>query len=202
MRLTGVKAVVLAGLIALATATPAKAWWWGGRWGGWGGWASYNLYWPYYGYYGYSPVYSSYYGYYPYYNYTYPYYTYSTLYPASYATVPAYTAPDTVAALPVTGTYQSFYPPATAAVATPNPNEAVVNVYAAPDAQLWFDGVAMSQKGPLRTFATPDLRPGENYHYNVRVRWMDNGSPVERTRTVNVAAGQTVNVDLTPSALK
>ena len=200
MRLTAIKAVVLAGVLALAGASPAQAWWWRGGWGGW------NAYWPYgWSYYGYYPgyYYGSYPSYYPYYSYAYsPYYTYSTLYPTGYAYAPTYAAPQTLVAAPATTTYQSFYPPDTALSTLPSANEAIVRVQTAPDAQLWFDGVAMDQKGPIRSFSTPGLKPGDNYKYDVKVRWMDNGTPIERHRTVTVRAGNTVNVDLTPDALR
>ncbi len=216
MRLTGIKAAVCAAVVALVAATPASAWWrgyYGWGWGGWNGWGTWNAYWPYYGY-GYAyPYTGTYAGYYPAYGgyaysayptYPSPYYTYSTLYPSPVYSgyTASYVVPQTtLVAAPAGTTTQSFYPP-TAESATPNPNEAVVRVTTAPDAQLWFDGVATTQKGPVRTFGTPELTPGHNYKYDVRVRWMDNGTPVERNRTVQVGAGRTVNVDLTPDALR
>jgi uncharacterized protein (TIGR03000 family) len=202
MRLAGIKAMVCASLVALAAAAPASAWWHGG----WG----YGYGWPYYGYwggyYGYSPWYwGDYYAYSPYsYNYYpyYSYYPYSYGYPATYAYTPTYVAPQTVVAAPTTSTYQSFYSPATSLTTLSSPNSAFVRVLTAPNAQIWFDGVAMNQTGAVRTFETPELQPGQKYRYDVKVRYVDNGVPVERERSISVSPGQTATADLTPAALR
>jgi uncharacterized protein (TIGR03000 family) len=205
MRLTGLKAAVLASVVALAAAAPASAWWRG----------YYAGYWPYGyfpSYYIYSPWYSSYtsyplaygYGYYPAYYGSYPslasYYP-STYYPTYSVYAPAYTVPGTgVTTAPATTTLQSMYPPDLSAPAAAA-NEAVVRVQTAPDAQLWFDGVLTAQSGPVRTFGTPPLTPGKNFAYDVKIRWLQDGQPVDRERVVTVTAGQTVDVNLTPANL-
>jgi uncharacterized protein (TIGR03000 family) len=204
MRLTGIKATICAAIVALAAASPASAWW-----HGWYG----GYYWPYSGYwgsyYGYSPWYwGDYYSYYPYsysygyYPYAYSYYPYSYSSPAYYGYAPTYVTPQTVVAAPTTSTYQSFYPSSTSLSTLSSPNSAVVRVLTAPDAQIWFDGVAMTQTGAVRTFETPDLQPGEKYRYDVKVRYVDNGVPVERERRISVSAGHTATADLTPAALR
>jgi uncharacterized protein (TIGR03000 family) len=98
------------------------------------------------------------------------------------------------------GAYQSSYPPDTSANATPSADTAVLRIRTAPDAELWFDDVETKQIGTLRTFTTPTLQPGKQYEYHLRVREMENGQPVERTRTVDVTPGKSIDVDLTPSA--
>ena len=71
----------------------------------------------------------------------------------------------------------------------------IVQVEVPADAMLWFDGVPTKQTGALRTFHTPPLERGHNYHYDVKARWENNGKPVERTRRVEVYAGGRVTVD-------
>ncbi len=154
----------------------------GRGYGGWGwGWGGYGLgYGLGYGY-GYPGYYGNYYGsdYYPYYD-------------SGFAYAP--TATD----------YQSFYPPDYTAMSTaaPSSTTALVRVRTAPGAQLWFDDTATTQTGAVRVFTTPELQPGKQYEYHVKVRWMDNGKAVEKTKTVDVTPGQVVNVDLTPTAVQ
>jgi uncharacterized protein (TIGR03000 family) len=204
MRLNGIRAAICASVVALAMTSTASAW---NGYYGWGGW--YGGYWPSYGwsgYYGYSPGYwNGYYSYYPYsYSSYYPY-SYYSYYPYSYYSptyyTPTYPVSNAVVAAPASSTYQSFYPPE-AAVSPPAGDEAVVVVRTAPDAQLWFDGVATSQSGGVRAFSTPDLRRGKSYKYDVKVRWTENGNVMERTRSVTVSAGDKIELDLTPANLR
>ena len=64
-----------------------------------------------------------------------------------------------------------------------------------PNAELWFNGVRVGASGTTRTFTTPPLRPGQDYHYRVRARWMQNSLMVDAFRTVSVAPGQDARVD-------
>jgi uncharacterized protein (TIGR03000 family) len=73
---------------------------------------------------------------------------------------------------------------------------ALVTVHVPPDAQLWFEDHQTQQQGPFRQFVTPPLEKNQNYSYNVRARWTENGQPVDRTRKVSVHAGEQMNVDL------
>jgi uncharacterized protein (TIGR03000 family) len=188
--------------------------WRGGYYSGWG----YNRPW-YDGFYGYTnPWYGNYYSYYPYSsNYTYPYssyYTYS--YPYSYYSYPytysyypyygsTYYAPTVYSTTPLTNsityasntnpsgaysTTQSFYPPNSQGNIA-----AMVEVQVPADAQLWFDGENTSQTGTDRMFRSPPLEPGQNYSYEVKAHWTDNGKDIERTRTVRVHAGERVMVN-------
>jgi uncharacterized protein (TIGR03000 family) len=61
-------------------------------------------------------------------------------------------------------------------------------------AELWFDGHKTSQTGTERTFHTPALEKGRQYHYTIRARWMKDGQPVEETERVEVSAGSRANV--------
>jgi uncharacterized protein (TIGR03000 family) len=63
------------------------------------------------------------------------------------------------------------------------------------DAEIWIDGVKTSQTGPVRTFVSQPLDPGQKCVYQVRARWTENGRTVEQTRQVNVRANARTNVD-------
>src|SRR5689334_3204910 len=63
------------------------------------------------------------------------------------------------------------------------------------DAEVWFDGAKTAQGGSYREFVSPPLRPGHQYSYDIRVRWMDGGREVDRTRRVTFYAGDQVNLD-------
>ncbi len=67
------------------------------------------------------------------------------------------------------------------------------------DAQVWFGGKETKQTGALRLYDTPPLTPGEKYHYEVRVRWMKDGKPIEEKRRIAVEARDWLRFDLTPS---
>jgi uncharacterized protein (TIGR03000 family) len=195
MRLPWFKAAICAAVVGLSFASSASA-----GWPGYYGWGGYGGYWPYSGYYySYAPYWGSYY--YPYRYYPYSYSYYPSYYSGYYAYTPAYnTTPTTVVTAPSTSTYQSFYP-SDSAMKVPTGDEAIVRIHTSPDAQVWFDGAATSLTGAVRTFETPELKPARSFVYDVKVRWMQNGQPVERTRSITVAAGETLDVDLTPSRL-
>jgi uncharacterized protein (TIGR03000 family) len=62
-------------------------------------------------------------------------------------------------------------------------------------AEIWFQGTKTTQKGPVRLFESPPLKPGKTYTYTIRARWTDNGRPIEQTREVAVHAGEWTKVD-------
>jgi uncharacterized protein (TIGR03000 family) len=154
---------------------------WGGYNRGWGG--IYLGYGPYYGNYGYYPWRSYAYtpGYYGYsdgwYAPNYYYYDYAPSY---------YSAPsDFYSSAPSAGG-AGFY----GTTEQSDPNVAHLTVTVPADAQLWFDGAKTSQTGETRYFVTPALTPGKNYSYEVRAKWMENGQEVDRTKRVQVHAGE------------
>jgi uncharacterized protein (TIGR03000 family) len=61
------------------------------------------------------------------------------------------------------------------------------------DGEVWFDGAATKQRGMERAFVTPTLNT--EGAYTIKARWMQNGQPVERTRRVQVRAGQVQTID-------
>jgi uncharacterized protein (TIGR03000 family) len=74
-------------------------------------------------------------------------------------------------------------------------NAAVIAVRVPANAELWFDGYKASQSGQVRQFETPTLDPAQEYTYEVRARWTENGHDVSRTRRVSVHAGDRLGVN-------
>jgi uncharacterized protein (TIGR03000 family) len=70
------------------------------------------------------------------------------------------------------------------------------------EAKLTVDGSATQSTDRVRTFVSPPLQPGTDYHYTLRAEVTRDGKTVERTRDVNVRAGQTseVNFDFDASS--
>jgi len=91
---------------------------------------------------------------------------------------------------PMTTPRQSNYP------ATDQPVRLQVRVPVA-NAEVLFDGNKTTQAGTLREFVSPPLAAQGSFTYVITARWMENGQPVERVRTVQVQAGQRVMVDFT-----
>jgi uncharacterized protein (TIGR03000 family) len=85
---------------------------------------------------------------------------------------------------------QSFYPPN-----MQDNRTAMISVQTPPDAEIWFEGEKTSQTGTSRLFRSPPLEAGQNYSYDVKARWMENGKPVEQTRNVRVRAGEMAQVN-------
>lgn len=73
---------------------------------------------------------------------------------------------------------------------------AAIRVRLPADADLWFEGRKTAQTGAARRFVTPALRPGEDYTYDIRARWTEEGREVTRTHRLQVRAGQQLTVDL------
>ena len=82
--------------------------------------------------------------------------------------------------------------------AGPSGNTADVEVRVPEGAEVWFDDYKTATTGTTRVFSTPELTPADKtFRYEVKARWMENGEPVERTRTAEVKAGQRTTVDFT-----
>ena len=62
-------------------------------------------------------------------------------------------------------------------------------------AEIWVNGVKTKQTGEARYFFSPPLAPGKKYNYQMRVRWMKDGKPVEETQNILVQAGATIRRD-------
>lgn len=93
------------------------------------------------------------------------------------------------------------YPVARQAAYPPSSNEAVMDVHVpTPDARLWVDGERTTSTGLERRLASPPLTRGKNYHYTLKVSWMQDGRERTRTKDVDVRAGAHVNVDMAAPA--
>jgi uncharacterized protein (TIGR03000 family) len=74
---------------------------------------------------------------------------------------------------------------------------ALIDLRVPPDAEVLFQGVRMTQTGPVRRFISPALTPGQDYSYDVRVSWAENGRRLSQDRRIVVRAGDRLNLDLT-----
>jgi len=57
------------------------------------------------------------------------------------------------------------------------------------DAEVWFDGTKTTTAGPVREYQSPPQTPGQQYTYEVKARWQENGREVTQTQQVDVSAG-------------
>jgi uncharacterized protein (TIGR03000 family) len=71
-----------------------------------------------------------------------------------------------------------------------------VDVLTPAGAEILFDGEKTTQMGSRRLYVSPPIKPGQNYAYQIKAKWNDNGREVIRDRKVTVHAGETVMVDL------
>jgi uncharacterized protein (TIGR03000 family) len=73
--------------------------------------------------------------------------------------------------------------------------QVLINVRVPPNAEVWFDDQKTSQTGPTRSFITPPLNPDHDFVYHIRARWTENGRQVEKTRRIDVHAGDRLFVN-------
>jgi uncharacterized protein (TIGR03000 family) len=66
-----------------------------------------------------------------------------------------------------------------------------------PSAEVFVDGVKTSQTGTDRIFESPPLNAGQEFKYEVMVRWLERGAMHESKRTVIGTPGEVVRVDFT-----
>jgi uncharacterized protein (TIGR03000 family) len=70
----------------------------------------------------------------------------------------------------------------------------------APDAKVWVNGQASTQRGTTRYFTVSEIAVGRPYRYEVRAEWMQDGKPMSQTRAVTATAGETAQVVFTRGA--
>jgi uncharacterized protein (TIGR03000 family) len=75
--------------------------------------------------------------------------------------------------------------------------KARIQVKVPAEAKVWFDGEETHQTGAVRNFVTPPLQTGKSYHYQVQARWVQDGEPVSRTRTLRIDPGKQADLDFT-----
>jgi uncharacterized protein (TIGR03000 family) len=76
-----------------------------------------------------------------------------------------------------------------------------VTVLASSATQLTVNGVAVGKVSAKRTFLTPKLQAGRTYTYIIKAKVKADGRTRTIRRTVDVAAGKTVTVDLRAEAI-
>lgn len=85
--------------------------------------------------------------------------------------------------------------PSAALVSNVPPDHAVVNFQVPENAELWVEDQKMTdQKGKLRSFQTPALRPGQTYVYRVRVVWEQSGERKQWAKEITVRPGEEKSV--------
>jgi uncharacterized protein (TIGR03000 family) len=77
----------------------------------------------------------------------------------------------------------------------PMDNQVLISVRVPSNAEIWFDDQKTTQTGSFRTFISPPLESDHNFMYHIRARWTENGQPVEKTRRVDVHAGDRLLVN-------
>jgi uncharacterized protein (TIGR03000 family) len=77
-------------------------------------------------------------------------------------------------------------------------NRVLVTVRVPPNAQIWFDNQKTNEMGMIRSYISPPLNPTGNFVYVIRAHWTQNGQPVEKTRRIEVAAGDRLFVNFNP----
>jgi uncharacterized protein (TIGR03000 family) len=77
-----------------------------------------------------------------------------------------------------------------------DPNAVSINIRVPADAKVWFDGQSTRQQGTIRQFVSPPLPQGQDYTYDIKAEWTENGQTVDKTRTVTVQAGDRLTLDM------
>jgi uncharacterized protein (TIGR03000 family) len=80
-----------------------------------------------------------------------------------------------------------------------DPNVAQIVAHLPEDAEIFFQDTPAVEKGAVRLFRSPPLVPGQDYHYRVRVTWVEDDHWVSQTAVVPVQAGQVQCLDLVPA---
>lgn len=89
---------------------------------------------------------------------------------------------------------QGYYGAPTAAMGRPD-RTVLINMRVPADAEIWFDGAKTQATGMFRDYISPPLELGQDYTYQVKARWMENGQEVNKTRELRVRAGDQLNLD-------
>jgi uncharacterized protein (TIGR03000 family) len=88
-----------------------------------------------------------------------------------------------------------FVPPFLTVRDAPLDNKAHIWLRVPASAEIWVNGVKTKQTGESRYFFSPPLTPGKKYSYQMRLRWIKDGKPVEEMQRIFVQAGQTIRRD-------
>jgi len=77
----------------------------------------------------------------------------------------------------------------------PTDRTVLINLRVPAEAEIWFEGAKTQSTGMFRDFISPPLELGQDYTYQVRARWMENGQEVTKNRELRVRAGDQLNLD-------
>jgi uncharacterized protein (TIGR03000 family) len=58
------------------------------------------------------------------------------------------------------------------------------------NAEVSINGEKANLTGTRRVFESPDLTPGQQQNYDIRVVWKENGKTVDESRTLSLSAGE------------
>lgn len=73
---------------------------------------------------------------------------------------------------------------------------ALINLRVPANAEVWLSGEKTTSTGSERAFVTPSLEAGRRFAYDIRVRWMENGKPMEKVQKVRVHPGDRLNLSI------
>ena len=76
---------------------------------------------------------------------------------------------------------------------------ALINLWVPADAVISFEGRGTTQTGDFRQFISPALAPGQDFTYDIEVKWNRDGTEVARTRRITVHAGDIINLSFNSS---
>jgi uncharacterized protein (TIGR03000 family) len=79
-------------------------------------------------------------------------------------------------------------------------NAASITAHLPEDAQLWIGDYLTKQRGMLRHFQSPSLKPGSRYRYTARAVWFEDGQWVSQTQDLPVSAGEVSCLFLTKTS--
>ncbi len=68
------------------------------------------------------------------------------------------------------------------------------------NADVWINGVKTAQKGTMRPFVSPTLKPGKEYTYEIKAQWQEGGQIYNETRQLTVRPGEQYGINFTASA--
>lgn len=94
---------------------------------------------------------------------------------------------------PPTQTYESGYYGTRPEFVVPA-NAALIEMTVPANAEIWFSGEKTKSTGDFRSFVTPALEKDRKFAYEVRVRWMENGKPMEKVQKLPVRAGDRLSL--------
>ena len=139
-----------------------------------------------------------------------PYYGYGDIGYGGYPYAPGLVYPPTALVTPAPNAVAPAVPPPalpasgdgpTILTATTLGNTANIRVtLPTAEAQLFIDGAAVTSTGVTRILATPELKPGATYQYELTAQWQEGSRTISEKRRVEVAPGGGTVVDFTRAA--